>query len=249
MPVIDTDIVMYGSADMQETDTGTQGGARDTAVLIIFTDVTENTTITAVSDNGADTTQTLTVTGRTADGTITDDPISLNGTTPVVGTVTFERVLKMVLSGVAAGNVTVEETSGGEDLVVIPNPITSVRRPFYNTVAEASGGATKNYYEKIFLYNAHATLALTSATIAEIAGGVASNITFSLESTLDASNTATNRVTAPGGQTFDSNTKNVVNSQSHSPLSAQGIWLHLSLPPGTAATNSTYQLRESGQTV
>ena len=249
MPVIDSDIIVYGSANMQETDTGTQGGAIDTTVRIIFTDLTENTTVTVVSDNAGDTTQTVTVTGRTADGTITSDPIALNGVTPAAGAVTFERVLKIVLSAAAAGNVTVEETTGGEDLVIIPNPVTEVRRPFYDVSADASGGAARDYYEKIFFYNSNATSALTSATIEEIAGGVAANIDFALETTLDGTDTTTNRITAPGGYTFNDTTKNVANGGSHSPTSGQGVWIHLNLPAGTAATNSTYQLRESGQTV
>lgn len=249
MAVVDTDIIVYGSANMQETDTGTQGGAIDTSVRIIFTDLTENTTVTVVSDNAGDTTQTVTVTGRIADGTITSDAISLNGTTPAAGATTFERVLKIVVSAAHTGNITVEETSGGEDLVIIPSGVLTVRRPFYDVSAEASGGSARNYYEKIFFYNSNATSALTSATIEEIAGGVATSIDFALESTLNGTDTTTNRITAPGGYTFDSTTKNVANSQSHSPTSGQGVWLHLNLPAGTAANNSTYQLRESGQTV
>jgi hypothetical protein len=249
MAVVDTDIIVYGSANMQETDSGTQGGAIDTAVLIVFTDISPNGTTTIHSTNGGDTTQTVTVTGREADGTISSDPISLNGTTPVAGSTTFERILKVVMSATAVGTVVVEETTGGEDLVTMTPGVTSVRRPFYDVAAEASGGAARDYYEKIFFYNSNGSSALTSATIAEIAGGAAAQIDFDLESTLDGSNTSTNRITAPGGQTFNSTTKNVANSQSHSPTSGQGVWIHLALPAGEAANNTTYTLRESGQTV
>ena len=251
MPVVDTDIVVYGSANMQETDTGTQGGARDAATLIVFAElIGGNTTITVVSDNAGDTTQTLTVTGRIADGSITSDIISLNGVTPAVGAVTFERVLKMVLSASASGTVTVTETTGAETIVAMPTGVTTVRRPFYDVSADVAGGSARTYYEKIFFENSNAVSALTNATISEQGGTVASNIDFALEATLDGSDTATNRVSAPAaGYTFDSNTKNVANSQNHSPQTAQGVWLRLSLAAGTAAANGNYQLRESGQTV
>lgn len=250
MPVVDTDIIVYGSANMQETDSGTQGGAVDNTVLMIWNDiVAASDTLDVVSDNAGDTTQTLTITGRLLNGTITTEVFTLTGTTPVVGATTFERVLKGVLSATTAGAITVEEATSNADLIVIPGgTVLEFRRPFYDVAAEASGGSAVDFYEKIFFWNAHATLALTSATIAEIAGGQAALIDFMLPATLDDSGTSTNRITAPAG-TFDSTTKNVANSQSHSPLSGQGVWIHLNLPAGTAAANSTYQLRESGQTV
>ena len=251
MPVIDTDIVVYGSANMQETDSGTQGGAIDLTTLIVFTDLTENTTITVVSDNAGDTTQTLTVTGRIADGSIDTEVLSLNGTTPDVGATTFERVLKLELSASTTGSVTVTETSGADEIAVITAGVTTVRRPFYNVSADVSGGSEKNYYEKIFFKNENGSLALTSATIEEVAGGVASNVEFTLETTLDGSGTSTDRTTAPstGVGTFSSSAQNVANSQNHSAGAAQGVWLHLTLPAGTSATNSTYTLKETGQTV
>ena len=249
MAVVDADIIVYGSANMQETNSGTQGGAIDTAVLMVFTDISPNGTVSIHSTSASDTTQSITVTGREADGTITDDVIGpLTGTTPVVGAVTYERILKVVMSATAVGVVVVEETSGGEDLITLPINVTEARRPFYDVAAEASGGSAVDYYEKIFFYNSNAVSALTSATIAEIAGGAAALIDFMLPATLDDSGTSPDRITAPAG-TFDSATKNVANSQSHSPVSGQGVWIHLSLPAGTAANNTTYTLRESGQTV
>jgi len=253
MPVIDTDIVVYGSLNMQEDNiTSPQGGGIDTTTLIIFTDIiAASDTLDVVSSNAADTTQTLTVTGRLVDGSIATEVYTLTGTTPVVGVTTFERVLKMVLSAACAGAVTIEEATSKANLVVMQAGTTSVRRPFYNVSSEAVGGLAVDMYEKIFFKNENSTLALTNATIAEIAGGVAANVEFYLDSTLDASDSATNRITEPVAATgnWSSATLNVANSQNHSANSAQGVWLHLNLPAGQAATNSTYTLRESGQTV
>jgi len=135
-----------------------------------------------------------------------------------------------------------------------PDEIMECRRIFYDASANPAGGATKIYYEKIFAYNQHATLALTNATIAEVAGGVATSVAFDLEGSLNGSDS-----NGPGNDrqtegdlssyTFDSTTKNVANSQNFSPQTGQGIWLELTLPGGAAATNSFYKQQVQGQSV
>lgn len=133
-----------------------------------------------------------------------------------------------------------------------PTIIMTCRRPFYNASADVATGTTRNYYDKVFLKNTHATLALTSAVISEFADPTG-NVTFALESGLNGvgTNGSNNRQTAPstGVTTFDSSNKNVSNSQNHSAGAAQGVWLKLTLAAGTAATNSYYILRETGQSI
>lgn len=128
-----------------------------------------------------------------------------------------------------------------------PFEILEVRRPFYNVLAEAAGGAARDYYEKVFFRNNNGALALTSAEISELSDP-SGLIDFGLAGTLDDAGSSSDRRTAPGGITFDSVAKPVANSQSHSPGSGQGCWLHLSLPAGTGAQKTTYTLRESGAT-
>lgn len=254
MAVVDTDIIVFGSANMQEDDTSTpQGGAMDTTTLIVFTELTQTTAITAVSDNAGDT-QNLTITGRLANGSIDSEILTMTGVTPVVGSTSFERILKMVFATATTGQITIDETTGGADIIIIPAALSidAVRRPFYNASAEASGGSQVDLYEKIFFENSNAVSALTNATIEEIADvGGAGSVEFYLDATLDASDSSTNRVTEPAAATgnWSSATLNVANSQVHTEETAQGVWLHLVLPAGAAANNSSYQLRESGQTV
>ena len=130
-----------------------------------------------------------------------------------------------------------------------PNEVTEVRRPFYNAAAEAAGGSNRKYYEKVFFENLHATLALTGATIAEQADP-SGLVAFALESSLDGTDTngVGNRQTHTGGYTFNSTTKNVANSQNHTAGAGQGVWLELTLNAGEAADNTSFTLRESGQT-
>jgi hypothetical protein len=132
-----------------------------------------------------------------------------------------------------------------------PNEVTQVRRPFYNAEANPSGGATKYYYEKVFIRNNNTTIALTNASIAEQSDPSA-KVDFALESTLNGTDTngsGNNRQVAPAGYSFDSATKNVANSQNHSPSSGQGTWMRLTLAGGDAAQNTYWVPREAGSTI
>lgn len=133
-----------------------------------------------------------------------------------------------------------------------PTEIMTVMRPIPDIAAEAEGGSERKYYTKIFVANNNATKALTNATIAEEAAGLFANIAFALEDALDDTGTngaGNNRLVAPASGTtaFDSNEKNVPNSQNFSPQSALGVWLEVTLAAGAAAANSFYQIRVKGQ--
>lgn len=129
--------------------------------------------------------------------------------------------------------------------------VMEVRAIFALVAAEAEGGSDIDRYEKVFAHNINGTKALTEAKIAELQAGIEEGandfLAFDLESSLDGSDTATNRVTAPGGYTFDSTEKDVANSANLSPDAAQGVWLKFTLPADTAAQKSFYRLRVSGQ--
>lgn len=251
MPIASTDLVAYGSATMPDSDATTNiGGAISTTKRVVFTDISPTGTVEAASDNAGDTTQTITFYGRTADGTLTSEAETLNGTSYVATATSFERILKITLSGATTGDVTVRESGPGDTLVTMEAGLLEVRRPFYDAAADVSGGSARDYYEKIFLKNNHGTLALTSATVAEQADP-SGNVTFALESSLDGTDTngaGNDRQTVGdlSGYTFDGTTKNVANSQSLTAGSAQGVWLKLSLAAGAAASNTSYTLRLSG---
>lgn len=131
-----------------------------------------------------------------------------------------------------------------------PNEILEVRKVFYNASAEAKDGSDKTYYEKIFVANDHATLSLIQSVIKEGTGGSASKIAFSLESGLDGSDdngAGNNRLVAPSGHTFNSNDKNVPNSQNFTAGSVLGVWIALTLSAGDAEAVSTYPLIVEGK--
>ena len=78
-------------------------------------------TIDIVSSSTSDTTQTVTVTGYDTNGIKYSEEYSLNGTTTVSGTTTFDagNPIKVSKSAVTVGNITVTENSGGSTLVVV----------------------------------------------------------------------------------------------------------------------------------
>jgi len=133
-----------------------------------------------------------------------------------------------------------------------PNEVTEVRRMFYDASANPSGGATKTYYEKFFVSNEHATIDLTNAKLAEIAGGVSAKVAFGIPTTLNdtGTNGGTNtRQTAPAGITFAS-TQLTLGASADGNLTAtnaHGVWAELTLAGGDAATNSFWTPETTGQ--
>ena len=250
MPIQTGDIVIYGSQVMPEDETTQNvGGAIDLTTLIVFTDIDVSGTVEVRSTNDGDNTQELTVTGRSPGGSILTETVTLNGITTVALSNIYERFMKFELNGAALGSVIVRKTGNAGDLATFPPGILTIRQPFMLASSAPLGGASRDFYEKIFIRNDNATLDLTEAQILEQADP-GSNITFALESTLDGSddNGANGRQTAPVGYTFDSNAKDVANSQNHTSEAAQGVWLKMTLAAGALPQKNTYTIRETGKT-
>lgn len=249
MPILANELKLYGSANMQETDGGSpQGGAIDTSVQIIFDDATLANTVGGIvkvfsSENG-DNTQTVTITGRNINGSIKTDIISLTGTTPASGVQSFDRILKIVVSGAHTGTISITDNLDVV-IVTIPTGILTVRRPFYNAAAL---DAERNFYEKVFIKNTNADLDLLSATVKEYADPSA-KITFALETAQNGSGTSTNRVTAPeaGVGAFD-NTDKAVPGTDLGASAAIGVWLKLTLAASEVPAKTTYTLQVTGNT-
>ena len=264
MSVTASELVIYGAANRAEDDTSTQGGAIDTTVRYIFDDATEanavnggSDTLEVISDAAGDTTQTVTVTGRLASGAIDSEAFSLNGTTQVAGAKSFARILKVVINAAHTGNVTVRAASDNATIVIIESGVLEVRRLFYNAAAEASGGSSKDVYEKIFVKNNNATLALLGATFAEQADPTAL-IEFALEDAVNDTGSVANRLTAPvagdlasGGFSSTSKLLSTIDAATAdlAATAAIGIWVKITLAAGAAANNSTWTLRVSGTSV
>lgn len=102
MSVLTSDCTFYGSANMPEADGITTGGAVDTSKLVTFSALTATGTVNYVSSSASDTGVVITATGRNAAGVVVTEAPTLTGTTPVVGSQSFERLEKGVATGTAA---------------------------------------------------------------------------------------------------------------------------------------------------
>ena len=97
-----SDVKFCGSANMPDVDGSTTGGAVAFSKKIDFTDPTAAGTFNVVSSSASDTACTLTTSGRDATGVIVSEAKTTNGTTPVAGAQSFERLLKSLASGTTA---------------------------------------------------------------------------------------------------------------------------------------------------
>lgn len=245
MSILNTDLVAYASANLPADDVSTSGGAIDTTRRPVFTQLTANAIIAAVSD-GADT-RTVTVTGRDSTGALVTDSFALTGTSEKDGVVVFERVLKIELSATdASRTVTVKQGAAGSTIATIP-PTEIGFYALFQFSASSTSAITR--YEKLFWKNNNGSLTLNAAQVT-LTADPATKITIGLASTVGDSGSVTNRVTAPAGVTFVGvNTAQSVPGSALAPAAAIGVWIKESLAINDAAQRQTFTTQLSGTSV
>lgn len=250
MSVTAAEIIVFGAANMPEDNTSTTGGAIDATIKMLFTDIATTDQVTVISSNAGDTTQTVTIYGRNAGGTIVSEGLSLNGTNRVTGAVAFERILKVVVNAAHTGTITVTQDNSPTftSIGTLETGVLTLRRLFYDSAADASGGSSRDFYEKVFVKNTNGTFTLSNSQVAEQSDPGA-NITFDLEDAVNDNNSVANRLSAPTGMlgTFTGTTKSVPGGNITAG-SAIGVWLKLTLAAGAAAAKNTYTIRATGTT-
>lgn len=102
MSVVGTDLNIYGSANMPETDGATVGGAVDLTRMVSFADLATSTLMDAVSSSASDTATKIAYYGRDSTGVVQNQTLTLTGTTKVAGNVSMARLLYGALSGASA---------------------------------------------------------------------------------------------------------------------------------------------------
>lgn len=252
MPIADTDLLAFCSVNMPEDDTSLNGGAIDADQRVVFTDLAANDDVEALSAAGGDVTQNVTVWGRKADGTLVSETKVLTGVAATIFSTigVLERIEKVTMDADATGIVTIRRSIAGATIGTIPVGERGFRRLFISAISSPS--APKPYYMKIFLKNAHATLALLSAKVKQNADPT-TKITHLLASAVDDSATVANRITVPAAgdtqdpDTFDDTDKSVPGTNLAAG-SAIGVWLKFSLDTAEAPIKSTYTTELSGGT-
>jgi len=157
---------------------------------------------------------------------------------------------------------TTYEIATGMVFPILPNPITSVVRPFSGASADVAGGSIRYYYEKFAILNTDSATAWTSATLIKqidpaglYAGGGAFDIVPC--SALNDTITATNRQTVPasgiGSWSTGAAPQTIMlaaqTAALNSAAQAQCFWARLTLAPGQAPANTFVDYRPSGLTV
>ena len=100
--MLPSDIVVYGSADMPETDGATIGGAADFTPCIAFYEITPAGSVDVISSSLSDTATTIAYSGRDSTGAVQSQTLTLNRQSWVTGSQSFERLLCAALSGANA---------------------------------------------------------------------------------------------------------------------------------------------------
>lgn len=249
--IVAADLVPYHAANQSDVDAATVGGAIDALRRPVFTQMSANATLEALSSAAGDTTQTVTIRARKADGTIVSETKTLTGTTAIVFSVnsTVERILKVELSATATGTITVRTSSAGTTWGTIPIGERGFSAIFREGSSSTSG--TTNYYAKFAWKNTNGTNALLGASVSESADPTGL-ITHALETSVSGSGTATNRQTAPGAATAFGNAAITLTTATGTADLASGanigVWLLLALATNNAAIRSTYTSQIAGST-
>lgn len=248
MSISSDDIRFYGSANMPEDNVSTSGGAIDLTTKVIFSDIATTDNVTVISTSVADT-GNITITGRLASGIISAETLGMTGTVRLVAANNYERILKVELASAPSGIITISRDNSPtySQIATMESGVTTVRRLFYDSSADVSGGSARDYYEKIFVKNVNATLALSNAIVIEQADPSAYT-TFDLESSKGGSNSVASRLdTVPSSMlgSFTSANKTIPGGYLGSG-EACGIWIKLSLASGVAASKSTITYRITG---
>jgi len=246
MSIVSSDLVCYCAASRPEDDASTSGGAIDTASQPALTQFGTSAKVAVISD-GTDT-RSVTIEGRDAGGAIQTESVTLNGTSEVLSTNTYSRVLSIVLgSSSGTRTVLVKEGSGGTVRGTLAPNITGLYIMFRKS---ASAGTTQVRYEKLFWQNNNGSLSLTSAQMT-LTTDAASDIQIGCDVALNSSASVANRLTAPSSVVFvgDNVAQGIPSSGVLAAASKVGVWIQETLAANASALTSTFTTQLAGQTV
>lgn len=243
-----SDFQFWGCAVMPDDEVTTNiGGAIDLTKKIVFTRLGGTSTLEMLSSSGSgDNTQTVTITYMDATGAILTEVKTLNNTSVVAFSSSMKAFLKAVKSATTTGTITIRKASAGATICTLEPAVLQVRILAINAISDSA--VQKIYFDRFFVKNIHATLALTQA-LASIVLDTPGVWTFALDTSLNGTSTnggGNNRAVAPAGYSFDASPKGVANSGSLTPGNAQGVWMKMLLPVAKAPFDDTFTFRLSG---
>lgn len=147
-----------------------------------------------------------------------------------------------------------------------PNQVKALTRLFATAQADAPGGSSRTFYEKIFVVNNDTTIDLTGAQIEVLSESPSlpsgALLDLAMCKALNDTATTANRqtlpangdasaltfVTQPAFVSVIAGTGALVHGNAPNTANAQGVWLRLILPAGTAAYKGAATVRAQGAT-
>jgi hypothetical protein len=166
--------------------------------------------------------------------------------------------------GTVPDNTSTYDIAYGMLFDILPNAVVAITRAFIGAAADVPGGSSRTFYEKIFAVNTNSATALQGAAIqvASESGALPTGalLDLALCKALNDTETAANRQTLPTNGDSSSLTFvtqpsaiSVIASPGSLPngnaaADAQGLWLRLTLPPGTATYDGAADIQTTGTT-
>lgn len=257
MSIVAADLKTFGSFSMPTDDVGASGGDISLTTLVDDMPLAATDTITYVSSSASDVSPlAVTVKGRDATGIIQTETKVLTGTTPVVGTQSFERVLQITLNGDSVGNVSLNRTTTPFTLIYTIAPL--IRKNHRLDYDSSSSSVEKKRYEKIFKKNTHGTLTLTNAKI-QLQADPQARYTIAVSSAkqgdTNGDESLSNRLTPGSGPTFVTGAFVGVGVDVDVPSGflaagqAVGVWALQTLPINDPAFKNTITTQLAGTSV
>jgi hypothetical protein len=246
MSILTTDLQCFDAASVPTDDVSTSGGAISAVSRPDLVQWAAPNIAQVVSD-GADT-RTVTITGRLATGVVDTEVLTLNGTTPVSGAKTWERVQSAVASA-TSGTRTVlvkEAAAGTTRATILPNETTR-HISFQNSSSDPV--SIKTRVEKVFWLNNNGTLTLTAASVV-LTTDAAANIMISTDAAVNGTTSVANRLTSTGFSFSDDNIAITIPGGGNLAAASKiGVWIQQTLAAAAAATKSTYTTKLQGSSI
>lgn len=244
------ELVLYAAQLHPNSDGGTTGGAINPYVRLTFTPMAANDDVEVLSDSALDAIQSMTIRARTATGDLVSETKLLTGTTPVVFALlgVVDRIEEALLSGPAAGVVTLRRSVAGSTICTIPSGELGIRRLF--SYAYPDPLAAKTYYEKGFLKNNSTIHTLAGMLVVETSDPEGL-FTFTLAASQnDSATTPSGRLSSPIAadiepDTFDASSKAIPGADL-APGDAIGVWFKLTAAAAEAPFKNVYEITVTG---
>lgn len=245
MSILNTELILFNSANMPQDDVSTTGGAIDATGRPDLVQFSATANAFVVSD-GADV-RTGVLTYRTPAGVKTTVNFTLTGAVEVDTGVSCERILRLLLN-TTSGTRTVslkQGTGGTVRATVRPNEVMSTAM-FIDAASSPSGSTARS--EKAHFKSITSALALTNATVTLTADPL-SRITIALEASKGGSSSIANRLAATGLTFVDDNVAQAVPTNNLAAGENIGTWAKQTLPQDDPAAKSTFTLQLAGSSI